>query len=76
MQEPMRDSLKVGASFLLAAIGRACRPTSPYFSPPPNRNGLSSVLSYLYHEENKHTGEQTAYDRVYMYIISVEIPRI
>ncbi len=26
--KPMRDGLTVGASFLLAAIGRACRPTS------------------------------------------------
>ena len=27
-KKPMRDGLTVGASFLLAAIGRACRPTS------------------------------------------------
>ena len=27
-QKPMRDDLTVGGSFLLAAIGRACRPTS------------------------------------------------
>ena len=27
-KKPQRDSLTVGASFLLAAIGRACRPTS------------------------------------------------
>ncbi len=27
-KKPMRDGLTVGASFLLAAVGRACRPTS------------------------------------------------